>query len=145
MGVRSSNTTLKDEDDDYAHQIVIGDLERLSLAVSANKTAIAQASTDLANIDLSAYAQKASNLSDLTNVATARSNLGVAASGANADITAMSALTGTMTFTYAGSNTVVIASANFVGTGRAVRLREIDVCEGGVAKKMLILASATYT
>ena len=144
MGVRASNTTLKDEDDDYAHQIVIGDLERLSLAVSANKTAIAQASTDLANIDLSAYAQKASNLSDLTNVATARSNLGVAASGANADITAMSALTGTMTFTYAGSNTVVIASAHFVGTDRAVRLREIDVCEGGVAKKMLILASATY-
>ena len=145
MGVRSSNTTLKDEDDDYAHQIVIGDLERLSMAVSVNAAAIAQASTDLANIDLSAYAQKASNLSDMGSVSTARTNLGAAASGANADITAMSALTGTMTFTFTGSNTVVINSAHFVGTGRAVQLREIDVCEAGVAKKMLILASATYT
>ena len=138
MGVRSSNTTLKDEDDDYAHQIVIGDLERLSAG-------IAQASTDLANIDLSAYTQKASNLSDMGSISTARTNLGAAASGDNADITAMSALTGTMTFTYAGGNTVVIDSAHFVGTNRAVRLRVIDVCENGVAKKMLILASATYT
>ena len=130
MGVRSSNTTLKDEDDDYAHQIVIGDLERLS--------------TNLANIDLSAYTQKASNLSDMGSISTARTNLGAAASGANADITAMSALTGTMTFTYAGNNTVTIASDHFMGTYREVRLRAIDVCENGVAKKMLILASATY-
>jgi len=100
MGVRSSNTTLKDEDDDYAHQIVIGDLERLSMDASVNTAAIATNATDiatntasiatnttdiavvaadLASLDLSAYAQKASNLSDLTNVVTARSNLGLGA------------------------------------------------------------------
>lgn len=51
---------------------------------------------------------------------------------------------GKVVITYANSNTVTIDSADFVGTGRAVKLREIDVCESGVAKKMLMLASAAY-
>lgn len=50
----------------------------------------------------------------------------------------------TVTITYANSNTVTFASADFVGTSKAVKLREIDVCDAGTAKKMLILASAAY-
>lgn len=49
-----------------------------------------------------------------------------------------------VTITYPSSNTVTFDSADFVGTSKAVKLREIDVCDAGVAKKMLILASATY-
>lgn len=46
--------------------------------------------------------------------------------------------------TYSSGNTVTIDSADFVGTSRAVKLREIDVCDAGVAKKQLVLCSATY-
>ncbi len=50
----------------------------------------------------------------------------------------------TVTITYANSNTVTIASADFVGTSKDIKIREIDVCDAGVSKKMLILASAAY-
>lgn len=50
----------------------------------------------------------------------------------------------TLTITYANSNTVTIASADFVGSSKAIKIREIDVCDAGVAKKMLVLCSATY-
>ena len=307
MGVRSSNTTLKDEDDDYAHQIVIGDLERLSMdasvntaaiavntadiavntadiatntaGIATNTTDIATVAADLASLDLSAYAQKASNLSDLTNVVTARTNLGLGslavlntvnnanwsgtalavanggtgattaaaartnlglgtapvdndilvwdagsstyipgqivvnrgeiitrnateiirlapgaagtvlqAAGAAADlfwtndlilgtdaagggtlrvnfaagkyveITAAGVVTvfhsaaakveinaaARVKINYTNSNTVEIDGSHFVGSSRTVRLREIDVCDAGVARKILILASAAY-
>jgi len=51
---------------------------------------------------------------------------------------------GKVTITYPSSNTVTIDPSHFVGTSRDVRLREIDVCDAGVAKKMLMLASAAY-
>jgi hypothetical protein len=43
------------------------------------------------------------------------------------------------------NNSVTIAAADFVGTSRAIKVREIDICEAGVAKKMLVLCSASYT
>jgi hypothetical protein len=43
-----------------------------------------------------------------------------------------------------GTNVVQLNPAHIVGTGRQIQLREIDVCDGGVQKKMLILASAPY-
>lgn len=49
-----------------------------------------------------------------------------------------------VTITYPSSNTVEINSADFVGSSKAVKLREIDVCDAGVAKKMLMLCSAAY-
>ena len=45
---------------------------------------------------------------------------------------------------FANSNSVTLADSDFVGVGKAVRIREIDVCNNGVAKKMLILASTPY-
>jgi hypothetical protein len=50
----------------------------------------------------------------------------------------------TIRATFPNANSVTLAEADFVGTGKAVRLREIDVCDNGVARKMLILASAPY-
>lgn len=51
----------------------------------------------------------------------------------------------TVTITYPNSNTVTIASADFVGTGKAVKLRELDICDAtGLAKKILALCSAAY-
>ena len=48
------------------------------------------------------------------------------------------------TWTFPNSNTVDINTSDFVGSSKAVKLREIDVCEAGVNKKMLVLCSATY-
>lgn len=46
--------------------------------------------------------------------------------------------------TYPNSNTVTLDSGDFVGSSKAVKLREIDICDAGVAKKMLVLCSAAY-
>ena len=46
---------------------------------------------------------------------------------------------------YPNSNSVTIASADFLGgSGRVVKLREIDICLSGVAYKMLVLGSDAY-
>lgn len=50
----------------------------------------------------------------------------------------------TMLITYANSNTVQIASADFIGTSKAVKFREMDICVSGTAMKILVLASAPY-
>lgn len=44
----------------------------------------------------------------------------------------------------ASGNAVEIDSALVTASARKLTIREIDVCDGGVAKKMLVLASATY-
>jgi hypothetical protein len=47
--------------------------------------------------------------------------------------------------TYANSNTVDINTSDFVGSSKAVKLREVDECNSsGVAKKRLIFASDLY-
>lgn len=52
---------------------------------------------------------------------------------------------GKLTLTYANSNTVTIDPADIVGTSRAFRIRELDICDAsGVAKKIQILATAAY-
>ncbi len=52
---------------------------------------------------------------------------------------------GKVTLTYASSNTVTIDPADIVGTSRAFKIREIDVCDSsGVAKKMQLLCTAMY-
>jgi hypothetical protein len=50
-----------------------------------------------------------------------------------------------ITIDYGSGNTVVIDPAHFVGTGRAVRLRELNVCnDDNEAKKILALCSDFY-
>jgi hypothetical protein len=39
---------------------------------------------------------------------------------------------------------IAVGHASLNATGRALSVREIDVCDAGVAKKMLVLASAPY-
>jgi hypothetical protein len=52
---------------------------------------------------------------------------------------------GKVVITYASSNTVTIDSADFVGTAKDVRLRELDICDSaGAAKKILALCSVAY-
>ncbi len=52
---------------------------------------------------------------------------------------------GKVTCTYSGGNSVVIDPADFVGSSKAVRLRELDVCDDtGAAKKILALCSDFY-
>jgi len=95
MGVRSSNTTLKDEDDDYAHQIVIGDLERLSMDASVNAAAIAE---NAANI-----------LANATSVASQFAALG--GDGLIGDYSTLTAYTsgsGTHTFTAGKSRFIAV-------------------------------------
>jgi hypothetical protein len=50
-----------------------------------------------------------------------------------------------VTITYASSNTITLDPAHISGTGRAFRLREIDVCNSsGVAKKIQLLCTDLY-
>lgn len=51
---------------------------------------------------------------------------------------------GTVTIQYGSTNKMIVAAADFVGSGHTVRLREIDFCEAGVAKKRLLLCSEAY-
>jgi hypothetical protein len=44
----------------------------------------------------------------------------------------------------AGGDAVVIDAGLVTSAAQKMALREINVCSGGVAKKMLILASAPY-
>jgi hypothetical protein len=62
---------------------------------------------------------------------------------ATADFT-IDMATRTIRATFQNSNSVTLADSDFIGTSKAVRLREIDVCDNGVTKKMLILASLPY-
>lgn len=57
------------------------------------------------------------------------------------------AMDGSVVITYPSkSSTITIDKDDIIGTGRDIRIREIDVCdELGVAKKMLTLASDLYT
>lgn len=50
----------------------------------------------------------------------------------------------TLTLGDATTNKLSVDLADFIGTGKIMKVREIDVCESGVAKKMLVIASATY-
>lgn len=60
-------------------------------------------------------------------------------------VTVQVSMTGRIQATYASGNSVDINSADFVGTSKAVKLREIDICDSsGVAKKILVLSSAAY-
>ncbi len=89
-GIRASNTGLQNEDDDYAHQILVGDVERLSQRAAALTASIAaleaeatalQASVAALEaappVDTSGLMVKAANLYDVVDVPTARSNLGL--------------------------------------------------------------------
>lgn len=51
---------------------------------------------------------------------------------------------GRLRINVSATNTVTIDSADFVGTNKVMKVRQIDVCESGVAKKMLVIASAAY-
>ena len=52
---------------------------------------------------------------------------------------------GKVTLTYASSNTVTIDPADIVGSSRAFKIREIDVCDpSGVPKKMQLICTAMY-
>lgn len=58
---------------------------------------------------------------------------------------ALNITAGVVTLDYGSGNTVVIDPGHFVGTGRAVRLRELNICdEDNVAKKILALCSDYY-
>lgn len=53
---------------------------------------------------------------------------------------------GSITAVYGDSNTVRIRASDFGSvTGKTVQLRELDYCDAGVAKKMLVLCSEAYT
>jgi hypothetical protein len=52
---------------------------------------------------------------------------------------------GSITIANATSATAIVISPTLVGAaGKVLSVREIDVCDAGVAKKMLVLASAPY-
>lgn len=43
-----------------------------------------------------------------------------------------------------GSNIIDLNLSDIIGINKNIKLREIDVCDGGAAKKMLVLCSAAY-
>lgn len=67
--------------------------------------------------------------------ATAATTMTLACSGANATITIGNATS---------ASAIVISPTLVTAAGRVMSIREIDVCDAGVAKKMLVLASAPY-
>lgn len=50
----------------------------------------------------------------------------------------------TLTLSDATTNKLSVDLADFIGTGKTMKVREIDVCESGVAWKMLVIASELY-
>jgi hypothetical protein len=95
MTIRATPAGLTAEDDDYAFQLLKGDVERLALeaerASSANaaeflaiEAALRELQAEIDNIDFGPYLQKAQNLADVDSVPTARTNLGLG-SAAEAD------------------------------------------------------------
>lgn len=53
--------------------------------------------------------------------------------------------TGVVTLTYGSSNTVTIDPADIVGTGRELKIRELDICDAtGTPKKIQLLCTAAY-
>jgi len=93
MGVRASNTTLKDEDDDYAHQIVIGDLERLSMDASVNTAAIATNAADIATNTAAIAANTAATAANTAELSTVTRTM----AGFTATTTGSQAMSGTIT------------------------------------------------
>lgn len=49
-----------------------------------------------------------------------------------------------LTMSFTNGNKFEVAQTDFIGSGKLVKLREVDVCEGTTAKKMLIASSQTY-
>jgi hypothetical protein len=67
--------------------------------------------------------------------ATAATSMTLACSGANATIAIGNATS---------ASAIVISPTLVTALGRVMSVREIDVCDAGTAKKMLVLASAPY-
>jgi len=198
--IRTDGYSLKDPDDDAAFQVMVGDMQRLALAMykgSPNSAYVmapwAAAAINGANgyngigglaggpgasgvdgagpggvasgaggagspggptgaavssvpVDMSDVEITGGTIVGITNLVVGESVAGggtvtvYCAAGVSVAINA----SGTVTITYANSNTVTFASADFVGTSKAVKLRELDFCEAGVARKRLVLCSAAY-
>lgn len=73
--IRSDGYRLTDPEDDAAFQVVVGDLQRLALNLAKGSDSSAYMTKE--DVDSSAFLESTNDLSDVNNVATARTNLGL--------------------------------------------------------------------
>ncbi|MFP3638101.1 hypothetical protein [Paraburkholderia sp. SIMBA_054] len=106
-------------------QLVTADLAGVTLPVANGGTGHASAGAAAANA-IGALAM-ASNLSDVSNAATARSNISAAKSGANSDITSLSGLTAALSISQGGTGQATQAAALSALLGASL----IPVINGG--------------
>lgn len=60
-------------------------------------------------------------------------------------IAGMSTQVAQIALSASGVQTIITAHANAGAAAKTFQIREVDVCDAGVAKKMLVIASATYS
>lgn len=109
----------------------------------------AQAAATKAYVDglSGAYLLKASNLSDVADVATSRGNLSAAKSGANSDITSLTGLTTPLSIAQGGTGATTLAGANIAVTNTTNTFSATQTFNGSTSSKamnVINIAEATY-
>lgn len=95
----------------------------------------------------SAYLLKASNLSDVADVATSRGNLSAAKSGANSDITSLTGLTTPLSIAQGGIGSTSLSAANIPTVNGANTFTATQTFNGTTSTKamnVINIAEATY-